>query len=471
MKSPLWMAWCAVTLAFSGCAGAPSAPERRAPPAPLASAAAPNERLPLAPEKPSEETARSARNKVAEMLKTVARFRHLVPRADVSSRVLARDALLQMVRAHVDREVPPEIIHNQGEFLVGLGLVAPSFDYEAGTYRLLEAQLAGFYEPHDKTMYLAADLPPRAAEATLAHELVHALQDQYYDLGSRLAYEAQANDRESAIEALAEGDATSAMMDVLLSGTHRQATDVADDLFANEVEGSMSATPDTASLPRILRASLVAPYVDGVLFVHALRRKGDWEAVDRAWRSPPESTEQILHLDKFEAKERGEVVPLPSPPALGSWKAVYDDVFGEQGLRLIAEEWLPRKAAAVAAADWAGDHAVLYRSVDTKESPREGQFALAWWVRFDPSSGKDIGAAARRTFRMLSPAVRAGELSDSKPSCAVRPKLGPMAMLRSGRDLVIVAGPYRRSGTNVASTSVCAQSVRWATEILSSARP
>ena len=63
-------------------------------------------------------------------------------------------------------------------------------------------------------MYLASDLQDRAADATLAHELVHALQDQYYDLGPRLSYQPEANDRESAVQALAEGDATSAMMDL-----------------------------------------------------------------------------------------------------------------------------------------------------------------------------------------------------------------------------------------------------------------
>jgi hypothetical protein len=390
--------------------------------------------------------------------------------------VLGRSALIQMVRTHVDREVPEDVIRNQGEFLVALGLVAPDYDYEGGTFGLLEAQLAGFYEPHDKTMYLAADLPDKAAEATLAHELVHALQDQYYDLGSQLAYRPEANDRESAVEALAEGDATSAMMDVLLAEKERRATDVADELFAAEVEASMTASPETAGVPRILRASLVAPYVDGVLFVHALRRKGDWDAVDRAWRSPPESTEQLLHLDKFESKEKPEKVTVPAPPAASGWRAIYDDVFGEQGLRLVAEEWLPKKTAAVAAAGWAGDHAVLYRADEPTVPRQQGRFAAAWRVRFDPEPGKDVEGGpreggARRAFRMLAQVMRPGEPATSKAWCSERPRLGPLVVARSERDLVVVTGPYRRSGTNVASDATCAQSMRWATEILSTRKP
>src|SRR5262249_124592 len=141
-----------------------------------------------------------AQQKVAEFLARVAVVRHLQPRSAVQARVLERSALIDSVRQHVAREVPRDVIRNQGELLVGFGMVPPDFDYEEGAFRLLEAQLAGFYEPHDKRMYLASDLQGRAADATLAHELVHALQDQYYDLGARLSYQPEANDRESAVQ-------------------------------------------------------------------------------------------------------------------------------------------------------------------------------------------------------------------------------------------------------------------------------
>ena len=74
-------------------------------------------------------------------------------------------------------------MRHQGELLLGLGLVPPEFDYEEGTFRLLESQLAGFYEYRDKKMYVASDLDGPSTDQALAHELVHALQDQHYDLG------------------------------------------------------------------------------------------------------------------------------------------------------------------------------------------------------------------------------------------------------------------------------------------------
>jgi hypothetical protein len=462
--------------------GAPSQPT----PGPTAEAPAP------AVAGPGKEGPRDAQRRVAEFLARVASSRHLAPRASVEARELDRPALIASVREHVAREIPPDVIKNQGELLVGFGLVPPDFDYEQGAFRLLEAQLAGFYEPHDKKMYLAADLPDGAADATLAHELVHALQDQHFDLGSRLAYKPEANDRESALQALAEGDATSAMLDLQWQEQKKLAIDIPDDLFAAGIESSLVSSPDVADIPRVLRSSLVAPYLDGLMFVHALRRRGlararatsgndgGWAAVDEAWRKPPESTEQMLHLAKYDSHEPPESVPVPSPPGAG-WSTLYDDVFGEEGLRIALEDWVPKKSAAAAATGWAGDRAALFREGGAN-APGAGRptpvgrstgmaLASAWHIRFDPGD-KDPDSEAREAFKAVVEAIRPGQGASSSAICDERAKLGlgPLSVTRTGRDLVIVAGPYRRDGNRVVSDSVCTKSLRWAADILSKAR-
>ncbi len=429
--------------------------------------------------------------RVADFLNRVAAVRHLKPRASVEARELDRSSLIASVREHVAREIPPDVIRNQGEMLVGLGLVPPDFNYEEGAFRLLEAQLAGFYEPRDKKMYLASDLDDRAADATLAHELVHALQDQYFDLGSRLSYQPEANDRESALQGLAEGDATSAMMDLMLAAVHRRAIDVPDDVFVAEVEGSMGASPEAAAVPKVLRASLVAPYVDGVLFVHALRRRGlasaaadggGWSAVDDAWRRPPETTEQLLHLDKYDAREMPESLPNPAAPGAG-WTPLYNDIFGEEGLRIAIEEWLPKRVAAAVASGWAADRAVLFQGQvsaatavrSRSASARVGTpLALMWQIRFDKDAQGGDGES-REAFKALAAAIQSrapGIHPTARPAglesiCIERSSLGPLAIARSGRDLVVAAGPYRRDGNRVASDSVCAQTMRWVSDTLS----
>ena len=223
------------------------------------------------------------------MMKRVSEARKLAALHPVPGVVLGRDALVARVKEHVDREVPPEAIRHEGLVLQILGFVPTSFDYEAETFKLLDAQLAGFYEPADGTMYMAADLQGESAEATLAHELDHALQDQHFDLKPHAKYEAGKSDAESAFDALAEGDATSTMADVLLShaAPGRTALDLPEHVFVEQVLESVSSGP-TADAPHIMRTSLVAPYVYGTLFVNALRRRGGWSAVDAAWTALPD---------------------------------------------------------------------------------------------------------------------------------------------------------------------------------------
>ncbi|MEO7113599.1 MAG: hypothetical protein ABI183_24385, partial [Polyangiaceae bacterium] len=203
---------------------------------------------------------------IAKMLKKVSQVRELQAKAPVPGRVLDRSELIARVRGHVDKEVPKTAIVNEGLALQMFGFVPTKFDYEAETYKLLEAQLAGYYEPADKTMYMASDLEDDSAKATLAHELVHSLQDQYWDLASKSKYLPGQDDTSEARSALAEGDATSAMMDVLLLGSGKTALDLPADLFTEQMLTSMSQGT-TANEPHAMVASLVAPYVYGTRFV------------------------------------------------------------------------------------------------------------------------------------------------------------------------------------------------------------
>jgi hypothetical protein len=409
-----------------------------------------------------------AQTRVATFLGRVAAVRELAAKASVEARVLDRDALLKRVRDHVEREVPADVLVNQGEFLIGFGWVPPAYDVEEGMYALLGAQLAGFYEPSDKFMYLAADLAPSAADATLAHELVHALQDQHFNLGSRLTYQPEANDRLSALQGLAEGDATSAMADLMLSEAHRRSYDVPDELFATQVESSMTSTKESASVPPVLRHSLAVPYIDGTAFVNRLRRRelqrggsaSGWKAVDDAWKALPETTEQLLHLEKFDVHEPAERLdPMPAPAAQG-WTVVYDDVLGEQGLRIGLREWLGASAAAAIASGWGGDRARVFRDA--------GLRSVAWQVRYDAAPGRDADAYAKRAYTAVAQAIAgSGRKITGAAACRERDDLGPLAVRRTGRDLALVAGPYRREGERVMSQSGCAQANAWSAAILS----
>jgi hypothetical protein len=453
----------AASLAGFACKSGPSAPAAApapaSPPIAQSSAAA----TPDPPPAPASAGTRETRL-IARMLKRVQTARGLQATKSVPGVLLDRAALIAQVKEHVSRELPPEAIRNEGLALQLLGFVPTQFDYEAAEYRLLEAQLAGYYEPADGTMYMASDLGDEEADATLAHELVHALQDQHWNLQERSKYRPGEGDRSEAVSALAEGDATSAMFDVIIERTSpkggKTALDLPDDLFAEQIRQGMSQGP-AADAPHVMRSSLAAPYIYGTLFVHALRRHGGWEAVDRAWSDPPTTSEQIMHVDKWLAHEPALKVEAPTFATLGpGWKLADQDSEGELGARVAFEEWMDAPRAAQASVGWGGDRGVLVANGD--------RAAFAWRLRYD--SGKTRGQRAADVFVAIAKGIDrslgAPSVSDTSFACHERLDRGPLAVGRVGGDLVFVAGPAKTSESGAwKSAGNCAVASKWVREI------
>jgi hypothetical protein len=399
----------------------------------------------------SKEPSESTEGIIASALREASNTRELPALSPVRGVALSRPEMAQHVKATIEREVPEAAVSDEGEMLVALGVAPPGFDYMKATVSLMSAELAGYYEPTEKTMYLASDLDPGERAATLAHELVHALQDQHYDLGKLLEYRQDQSDAQSALHALAEGDATSAMLDRMLASKGAKATDLSDELLGVQVRAAAQFGARASDVPEILRRSMIAPYVDGILFVHWLRRRGGWAEVDKAWSAPPVSTEQLLHPEKFLSHEAPLVVAVPVAPD-HTWPASeYTDVMGEESIRLLLEEWLPRVPALDAASGWGGDRIAVFRSGSHR--------AMGWHLRYDTVEG------AKRVAAALARGVAAQPGKPHPAShCVERPAAGPLLVTQRDRDIAVVAGPYNRESAEMLGT--CPQAVTWALQIL-----
>jgi hypothetical protein len=282
---------------------------------------------------------------------------------------LARDELVGRIKEKALREYPADALAREGQVLELLGFAPPGFDYLGAMMALLDAQLEGFYEPNDGTMYLAKDLEGEEAEAALAHELVHALQDQAYDLKSRSSYRPGKGDETLALACLAEGDATSTMLDYMLKNDPRTANKTAIDLKEDTIRRLITNAGTNSArvqrIPHILRTTLVAPYVDGLAFVHGLRRRGGFPTVDRAWQRLPTTTEQVLHLDKWEKAEPAIAVAVPTARALGrGFRMEDEDTFGELGFALAIEEWTGAVESRAIASGRGGDRSAVFANGD-----------------------------------------------------------------------------------------------------------
>ena len=397
---------------------------------------------------------------VAKTLAIVSEMRGIPSLKPVPGVKLERDALVARVKDKALREYPPEALRREGLLLQIVGFAPPTFDYLGEMMKLLEAQLEGFYEPKNGTMYIAADLHGPQAQATLAHELVHALQDQKWDLKKRSDYKPGRGDEAMALACLAEGDATSLMLDFLMK-PDKSALDIPDDALRELMASGMNMG-DIQSVPHILRSTLIAPYMEGIGFVHRLRRKGDWKAVNAAWDRPPTTTEQILHVEKWESNEAPLTVPAPTASALGEgWKKDDEDTFGELGFALSFAEWMDVEEARKAAAGWGGDRTTVFSKGD--------QIAYAVHSRYDAGTPK-ADAFAERAFAKLVPGLKKTlatkpAISDASTICFERKELGPLLFLRKERDFVMITGPARVANAAWASTSTCALAKKWADEV------
>jgi hypothetical protein len=410
---------------------------------------------------------------VVQALELVSRVRQLTIKRSVPGVRLDRVAL----RAEVDRllvdETPPQAVDGNTEFLYAADTVRADFDLREALGLLLGAELAGFYDPKARRMVLAADLSRDAQDITLYHELVHALQDQHFDLDGAFDYRPDASDVQGALHALAEGDATNAMMDVFRvanaqTGNPASAAPVTQSLLRLSTI-LMEATPELRKVPGIVARSVMAPYADGLAFVTALRaRGGGFAEVDRAFREPPRSTEQILHPEKYLAHEAVIEVPVPSA-APGVTLPGFHDVVGEQGLRLLFEEWAPETVADRAAGDWGGDRFAVY----TLGADR----IVQWHLVFDNEA-----AAERAELLFVRGALRPELTPDTDPHlrpfitegdaklalkaagmCQNRAERGPFAVVRLGQHLGVTFGPYRHGATAVRQTDNCPLALQVAT--------
>jgi len=381
----------------------------------------------------------------ADMLKRVAAARGLPIKHAVPGKLLGREEMLARIKETVERDTPRDIMAGQGEILASLELIPPTYDFVAGAFALLGGRVAGFYDPDDATMYLADDLDEDETTSTLAHELAHALADQTFPLKPMVEYGPGQNDRVSAAHSVIEGDAMSAMLDVMLGS----AFDMPEEALRLNFNASTMMSEIGAKTPRSINSSLVAPYVDGFSFIQELRRRGDWRAVDEAWRKMPETTEQLLHVDKLLAREPEEKLPALS---LGEWeklgyKVLIDDVIGEQQYRITFEDWTSRGEARRAAEGWGGDRVVVMSRVEGGKS----QFGLALRLRMDTvKDAGEVGLVLERKFGA---------------GCKERPMLGPVKWSRVGRDLALVAGPYEREGQTPTSIATCESAKRWLEEV------
>jgi hypothetical protein len=249
-----------------------------------------------------------------------------------------------------------------------LGLIPAGADLLELLLGAVEEQAGGYYDPSSGAYYLLDDMPAAAAPIFTAHELTHALEDQYFDLDGRLREVVENDDRLLARSAVHEGSATVLMGVYAVEAVMRGELDP--DALQTLAQTEAGRAARLMSLPDVLLRQLLGPYVLGATFLAgddltSLARGFPEQAADRAMGEGPESTEQILHPEKYwDSAERDEPIPLELGGAGeilgGRWTLRGEGVLGELTLGVLVGAPTPTHAGAgafPAGGDWTNEAA------------------------------------------------------------------------------------------------------------------
>jgi hypothetical protein len=342
--------------------------------------------LPLAAQEDAPPVSAALRAHIEAIEAFVQRQRDLPALEPTARRFPTRAEAVAHLRAVIEAELPPEANRRVSDFYAAFDFLPPGSDYRALYLGLLGQQVGGYYDTDTQVMnvlLLRGDAPgdalPLLEQIVYAHEYMHALQDQHYDLDALQARAGDDSDRSFAILALAEGDATAVMNAFTAALSQRNPLGVGLALLLQGAQsGGLTLPPGT---PPILERELLASYLDGAAFVSALYQDGGWDAVNAAYASLPQSSEHILFPQTYLSGDAPQPVTLAAFDAGPGWTAVTESTLGVFYLREYLRTQLPSADAETAVAGWGGDRYRLYR--------READGALAWVLKTVWDTGAD----------------------------------------------------------------------------------
>jgi hypothetical protein len=280
--------------------------------------------------------------------------------------------------------------------LRALGLVPAGFDALESANELSDTATLAYYDPlRERITVRGTEMTPDL-RVTVAHELVHVLQDQHFDLDVMLDDGDPTADRLSGYLALIEGDATriqEAYVDSL-SGPDRERYLDAMGQASGEAEAQLG------KIPGVLVAIQGAPYALGPALVELIAAEGGNDAVDDAFEDPPASTEHMVDPRSYFAGDSADEVTAPVVPT-GGEQIGEDDRLGALPLFLLLSERIDPLEALSAADGWGGDAYVAYDRGGTPcmdlavrgDSTRDGEEVLRAfeaWVAAGPAGAARV---------------------------------------------------------------------------------
>jgi hypothetical protein len=193
------------------------------------------------------------------------------------------------------------------------------------------------------------------SKSTFVHELTHIFQENY-SLPPKTTF-----DGSKALSSLKEGDAT------LMADTFKNNGIVP---APNEI-----IIPSSSRLPVTINKINRFVYRYGVEFVKTLyyHDLGGWTTISQAYDNPPNTTEQIMHPEKYFEQEN--TISIDTSLVSEDWNLIRTDCFGEYFIFVMLENWISKEASSLAAEGWGNDLFNYYTKGD--------DFLFTWDIVWD----------------------------------------------------------------------------------------
>lgn len=308
-----------------------------------------------------------------EVLQAMSKILALPVKAPLQKSIRTKAQIRQYLVDEQNKEESPEKRYADRRTLEAFGLIPKGFPLDSFLLDLLTDQVAGIYDPHKKEFFIADWISPADQKPVMAHELTHALDDQYFHLEKWQKAVRSNDDASLARDSVIEGSAIAAMMDYTLADLHtsvRELPDIAP-FIESSVADEMDKDPNLAKAPPFVRDELLFPYLEGAKFTQkVLKADGSWADFQKVFMDPPASTQQILHPDLYFQHVEPQVVDLPGiKSAIPRGYAQLDEnVVGEFALSEVLKQFLGPGDAEEFAPMWRGDRYALYENKNTKET-------------------------------------------------------------------------------------------------------
>jgi hypothetical protein len=322
---------------------------------------------------------------IAELKKTVVQIGRLDFTRDVPVRYLDRAQMSQYVERLFDSDYPDDLAGKESDFFYLMGFTDGKIILKPLRKKIILENVGGMY--NEKTKELLAVEEFRSLDMlnapALVHELRHAIQDQHFHLAKLLGEYSDYDDRRLAALAAIEGDATLVMIREL--GVDPDAIGEAFSIDNVLAFSALAGASALAAAPPIVKYQLLMPYLDGVKFSVEILKKKKWQGLNQVLNRPPQSSEQILHPEKYLRQEKPVAVHIRYRPAPGQ---LFDSgVIGEYYLNVLLAGGAEISDAA---SGWGGDSFAIYRN---------GEYAmLLWEAQWDTPGDCSRFSAAFRNF-------------------------------------------------------------------------